>query len=494
MTSTERGPLHVRQQSPTNAQSAEVFLYGDRAQIGAVAVERMNDGKTYRRVASAGNPSNSALGQPLHGHDRVPVVFGKCARGEPGNERVILASPMADPKRLLRNDLHRGSLAQLSRLHLQRAGREIDSAARDARKSSRAARAPRRIARQVIEFGRLAACIAPPMGSQSNASGKRLALVAGGTGFVGRALLPELVAAGYAVRATSRRMPTSAPVEHVEWLACDVQQAADLDRALRDVHVAFFLVHAMGSGKADFAEAEQHSALAFREAAARAGVKRIIYLGGVAPAADPSEHLQSRLRVGELLREGLVPTLELRASMIIGNGSVSWQIVRDLALRLPAMLLPSWTDSRTCPVAIEDVTKALLRGVDFPLAESTWYDIAGPEILSAREILMRVAALRGRHLPSLRVPFLSVSLSSWWLKLVTRADFAVARELVLGLSTDLLPTRNGYWDAIGYQPEWSFEDSARRALAAEGGQGDSAGVGARLEEAMVQLVARKLPR
>jgi len=332
------------------------------------------------------------------------------------------------------------------------------------------------------------------MDSNRNAPDKKRALVAGGTGFVGRALLPRLVEAGYAVRATSRHVSKSPAIPGVEWLESDVRERADLERVLRDVDVAFFLVHAMGSGESDFAQAEQRTALQFREAAGRAGVKRIVYLGGVAPEGKPSEHLQSRLRVGELLREGPVPTLELRASMIIGNGSVSWQIVRDLALRLPAMLLPSWTDSRTCPIDVDDVTEALLRGVDVPLNESTWYDIPGPETLSAREILLRVAALRGRHLPNLRVPLLSVSLSSWWLKLVTRADFAIARELVLGLSTDLLPTRLGYWDAIDYRPKWDFEASARRALANEPAPDDVAGVGARLEEALVQLVARKLSR
>jgi len=340
---------------------------------------------------------------------------------------------------------------------------------------------------------RPSACIARDMDETGNTPDKKLALVAGGTGFVGRALLPHLVDAGFAVRATTRRVSEAPPVEGVQWQACDIQDPAGLELALRDVEVAFFLVHAMGRGESDFAEAEQRAAREFREAAGRLGVKRIIYLGGVAPAGKPSEHLQSRLRVGELLREGPVPTLELRASMIIGNGSISWQIVRDLALRLPAMLLPSWTDSRTCPIDIEDVITALLCAAASPLPESNWYDIPGPETLSAREILLRVAALRGRHLPNLRVPLLSVSLSSWWLKLVTRADFSVARELVLGLSTDLLPTRN-YWDVIGRRPQWSFEASARRALAEESTPGDVAGVGARLEEAMVQLIARKLPR
>jgi uncharacterized protein YbjT (DUF2867 family) len=318
-------------------------------------------------------------------------------------------------------------------------------------------------------------------------------LVAGGSGFVGRALLPVLLAAGHTVRATTRDTSKAVPIEGVEWVRCDVAQRADLDRALTGIDAAFFLVHGMGSGEGDYAEAEQHTALAFREAAASSGVRRIVFLGGVEPEREPSEHLKSRLRVGQILREGTVPTLELRASMIIGNGSTSWRIVRDLALRLPAMILPSWTDSRTCPIDIEDVTAGLSRGLEIELPESAWYDIPGPEVLSARDILLRVAALGGRHVPSLRVPLLSVSLSSWWLKLVTRADFSVARELVLGLSQDLLPANERYWEIIDYRPQNDFETSARRALSSERGTSD-AGLGARLEEAIVQLVGRMLPR
>jgi hypothetical protein len=178
--------------------------------------------------------------------------------------------------------------------------------------------------------------------------------------------------------------------------------------------------------------------------------------------------------------------------MIVGNGSASWQIVRDLTMRLPAMILPSWTESRTCPVAIEDVTIALVRGLDLPLERSAWYDIPGPEALSAREMLLRVAALRGRRVPSLRVPLLSVSLSSWWLKLVARTDFALARQLVLGFTDDLLPRDRRYWEEIGYEPRWTFESAARQALAQEEPEPTLRGAVGRLSEAMVQRVGPKL--
>ena len=317
-------------------------------------------------------------------------------------------------------------------------------------------------------------------------------LVTGGTGFVGQALIPALVAAGHEVRATTRDTSRGTKAAHVEWVRCDVNAQADVERALEGIDAAYFLVHGMGGGQRDYAAKERRSARTFAEAAARAGVKRVIYVGGVAPRATPSEHLKSRLEVGAILRAGAVPTLELRASMIIGKGSASWQIVRDLAMRLPAMLLPAWTASRTRPIAIQDVTVALVRGLELPLPASAWYDIPGPEVLSGREILLRLAALRGRRVPSIRVPFLSVSLSSWWLKLVTRTDFSLARELVLGFTGDLLPQDARYWTEIDYEPTWTFDAAAREALEQEVTELNVRGVVGKLGESMVQLIGPKL--
>ncbi len=313
----------------------------------------------------------------------------------------------------------------------------------------------------------------------------------GATGFVGKALVPALVAAGYEVRATTRGRPPK-DADHIEWVTCDIGKRADLDRALAGIDAVFFLVHAMGGGAQDYAQTEKRVAAQVRDAAERAGVTRIIYLGGVAPAAEPSEHLQSRLAVGEVLRAGAVPAIELRASMIIGNGSASWQIVRDLAMRLPAMLLPSWTASRTCPIAIDDVVVALVRALEVKLKVSAWYDIPGPDTVSGRQILSTIAKLNGRRVPTMRVPFLSVSLSSWWLKLVTGADFSLARELVLGFKTDLLPADARYWAEIGYQPRWSFEAAAQKALQGEDWRPGLRGFAGKLEEAIVQLVSPKV--
>lgn len=322
----------------------------------------------------------------------------------------------------------------------------------------------------------------------------RRILVTGATGFVGRALVPALVAAGHEVRATSRHPSRATATPHVEWVRCDVDERGDLERAFDGVDAVFFLVHAMGKNAHGYAETERRVAAQVVEVAATAGVQRIVYLGGVEPACDPSEHLRSRLAVGEVLRAGSVPAIELRASMIIGNGSASWQIVRDLAMRLPAMLLPSWTASRTRPIALEDVVVALERALVVPLPKSEWFDIPGPDTVSGREILTTLAALRGRRVPSVRVPFLSVSLSSWWLKLVTRADFSLARELVLGFKGDLLPRDDRYWPLIGYTPQWTFEAAARKALAEEALETTVRGRAGKLQEAVVQLVSPKLAR
>ncbi|MDP1824455.1 MAG: NAD(P)H-binding protein [Archangium sp.] len=324
--------------------------------------------------------------------------------------------------------------------------------------------------------------------------GARRVLLTGATGFVGKALLPALVKAGCHVRATTRSAKPPGKSPGLEWVTCDVGRREDVERALQGIDVVIFLVHAMGAGAHGYAQTERRVAQELRDAAARAGVARIIYLGGVAPSSEPSEHLKSRLAVGEVLRAGPVPAIELRASMIIGNGSASWQIVRDLAMRLPAMLLPSWTASRTCPVDIEDVVVALVRALDVPLPASAWYDIPGPDTVSGAQILSTIASLRGRRVPSLRVPFLSVSLSSWWLKLVTRADFSLARELVLGFKADLLPTDDRYWGEIDYRPRWTFEAAARKALKDEPWPPGVRGVAGVLEETLVQLVSPRVSR
>jgi len=301
----------------------------------------------------------------------------------------------------------------------------------------------------------------------------RKILVTGATGFIGAAFVAALRAQGHSVVATSRRTMPAHDDADVEWRTCDLLDPATLPAALAGINVAFYLVHSMGGGHADFMQLERRAAQAFAHAAARAGLKRIIYLGGPAPTGVSSEHLQSRLAVGEILRAGPVQTVELRASMVIGHGSASWQIVRDLAMRLPAMILPKWLKSRTRPVALDDVIAALMAAKDLQLKQSEWFDLPGPEIMSGRQILERIAALRGRRILAVEVPFLTPKLSALWLILVTRADFSLARELVLGLGGDLLPKDDRFWQLVGHTELVGFDEAARRALSKDSHAGSA---------------------
>jgi uncharacterized protein YbjT (DUF2867 family) len=179
--------------------------------------------------------------------------------------------------------------------------------------------------------------------------------------------------------------------------------------------------------------------------------------------------------------------------MIVGYGSASWRIVRDLAARLPAMVLPRWLRTLSEPVAIDDVIVALATGVRIPLSASASFDLPGPEILSYREALVRTARLFGhRRLQVVDVPVLSPALSSQWIRLITMADWAVARELVLGLTHDLLARSDEYWQITGHPPLLTFEEATRRALEEEARK-RRMGPGARTLEAAVDVLAGGFP-
>jgi uncharacterized protein YbjT (DUF2867 family) len=300
----------------------------------------------------------------------------------------------------------------------------------------------------------------------ANAQPRRI-LVTGATGFVGRAVRPALAAAGWHIRALTRQRPPEQKQGATEWIVGDIADEAAMARALAGCEAALYLVHGMADG-ADFHRKEVSAASGFARAAAAAKLGRVVYLGGVTPQADASEHLQSRREVGLALRSGSVPTLELRASMIIGHGSLSWLIVRDLAARLPVMVLPSWLQSRTQPVAIDDVVVALVRALELPTSASACHDLPGPEVLSGEQILDATARAMGLHAPwKMKVPLLTPGLSSLWVRFVTRARWSVARQVVIGLTHDLLAAGQGLWPLIGHEARLSFAEAARRALQAE---------------------------
>ena len=294
------------------------------------------------------------------------------------------------------------------------------------------------------------------------------ALVFGASGYVGTHLVPFLAARGVAVRAAARRrdaLTARAWPESVELVAADALAPATLPAALDGIDVAYYLVHSMAAG-ADFPRLDRQAAANFRDAAARAGVKRIVYLGGLQPEGIASAHLASRGETGAVLREGSVPVTELRAGVIIGPGSAAFEVIRDLVFHLPAMVTPSWVRSRSQPIALEDVLTYLARLPDIPEAAGAIYDVGGPEVLTYEQLMREFGVLVGRRPAILPVPVLTPQLSSYWLNFVTAVPTNVARALIAGLEHDVLADDAAIRALIPI-PRKTYREAAQAALALE---------------------------
>ncbi|WFE67335.1 SDR family oxidoreductase [Micromonospora sp. WMMD714] len=263
-------------------------------------------------------------------------------------------------------------------------------------------------------------------------------LVTGATGYIGGRLAPRLLAEGHQVRCLARKagrlrdVPWAAEAEVVEG---DLRRPETLPAAFAGVDVAYYLVHSLG--RADFEAADREAATHFAAAAAAAGVRRIVYLGGPEPTADggvPSPHLRSRAEVARILLSGEVPTVVLRAAVIIGSGSASFEMLRYLTERLPAMVTPRWVRNRIQPIAVRDVLRYLVGCATLPPEVDRALDIGGPDVLTFREMMQRyarVAGLRRRIIVPVRP--LTPALSSHWVGLITPVPNAIARPLVESL-------------------------------------------------------------
>jgi len=285
-------------------------------------------------------------------------------------------------------------------------------------------------------------------------------LVTGATGFVGSRLTRVLVDAGHEVRAMTRRPERyrgpGSPV------AGDVDDPASLASALEGQEVAYYLVHSLDA--VDFTERDRRGATSFADAASAAGVRQVVYLGGLGNEDDDlSEHLLSRREVEGILRER-VPTTVLRAGIVIGDGGISWEMLRQLVHRLPIMITPRWVQTRTQPVAVEDALAFLIGVLGRDEALGEVYDIGGPEPLTYGEMLRTVGRMTGGVLRLIvPVPLLSPRLSSHWLRLITDVDLTTARALIDSMTNEVVVGDRRIEELTGHKA-MCFQDAAEHAL------------------------------
>jgi uncharacterized protein YbjT (DUF2867 family) len=290
-------------------------------------------------------------------------------------------------------------------------------------------------------------------------------LLTGATGYVGGRLLPLLERRGYRVRCLTRRPETLTDdvAETTEVVAGDVLEPNSLAAAMEGVDIAFYFVHSMGS-QADFESQDRIAAQNFTDAAKQAGVRRIIYLGGLGNRDKVlSKHLRSRQETGDVLRSSGVQVIELRASIVIGSGSLSFEMIRALVERLPVMICPRWVRVLAQPIAIEDVLAYLMEAVELPGTDSKIYEIGGPDQVSYGQIMQEYARQRGLRRLMIPVPLLTPFLSSLWLGLVTPLYARVGRKLVESLRNPTLVSNNLASTAFSIRPK-SLSEAIARAL------------------------------
>ena len=298
-----------------------------------------------------------------------------------------------------------------------------------------------------------------------------LALVFGASGYIGTNLVPRLVREGWRVRAAARNPKVlQARCDDPTWrsvdlLAADALQPDTLTGALAGVDIAYYLVHSMAAGR-DFGRLDLEAAGNFARAAGAAGVKRIVYLGGLVPKGADSEHLVSRKQTGDRLRDGAVPVTEIRAGIIVGPGSAAYEVMRDLVYHLPVMVTPRWVRSKSSPIALANLLEYLVRVANQPQAEGGVFDAGGPEYMSYAEMMRAFGEVIGRRPRLIPVPVLTPQLSSYWLALVTTVPASIARALIGGLKHDI-PADDAPLRTLVPQRLLTFKEAVAAALAAE---------------------------
>ncbi len=284
--------------------------------------------------------------------------------------------------------------------------------------------------------------------------------VFGASGTVGSALLPILVRK-HEVIAISRQAH-AADGAAIRWVSADVTNPTSVHRALEGVDVVVYLVHSLG--QADFAARDRRAATIVARAAAGQAVQQIVYLGGLGEESDDlSEHLQSRRDTEHHLASGSVPVTTIRAGMVIGPGSAAFETILALVDRLPGMVCPRWVSTPTQPIAITDIARYIAGVCGNPEAIGQTYDAGGPEVMTYRQMIERIARIRHRHPIIIEVPFLTPRLSSLWLRLVTPVQAGVARPLIDGLRNPTVAHDNRLHTLVPFELT-SFDTAAQAAI------------------------------
>ncbi|MFB6086177.1 MAG: NAD(P)H-binding protein [Halodesulfurarchaeum sp.] len=293
-------------------------------------------------------------------------------------------------------------------------------------------------------------------------------LVTGATGFIGGNLVPALLEQDYEVTALTRDRERGRDQldSRVEVREGDVLDPESLEGVFEDIDVVYYLIHSLGIGD-EFEERDKRAAKNFAEAASEVGVDRVIYLGGLGETGeDLSPHLRSRQEVEETLRTGSYDLTSFRAAIVVGAGSASFEMVRQMVSRLPVMITPKWVRTPSQPIAISDVVEYLLGALEEPETRGETLEIGGPEVLSYQEMMERTAAAMGRRLSILPVPVLTPKLSVYWIDLVTDTPKHISHPLIEGLRNPVVVQDDRAQELLPVE-RTPFDEAVRRAIEAE---------------------------
>jgi uncharacterized protein YbjT (DUF2867 family) len=291
-------------------------------------------------------------------------------------------------------------------------------------------------------------------------------LVTGATGYIGGRLVPRLLKAGHDVRCLVRNPAT---LLNQNWCVAsgDLLESESLPEAMAGADVAYYLVHSMMASGADFVSRDRRAAENFARAARNAGIKKIIYLGGLGDTSSLKEklssHLKSRKEVGEILRSSGVSVTEFQAAIIIGSGSISFEMIRYLVERLPVMICPKWVSSQCQPISVRDVLHYLIEAASEPKCDGKILEIGGADVLSYRDVMLGYAKVRGLRRIMIGVPLLTPKISSYWVNLVTPIPATIARALIAGLKNDVVCQNNEAREIFQFQP-MGYAEAVRLAL------------------------------